>query len=308
VEDIIIYNNLLGKNVYVIDIFRSPIERKISEFFEQISTLHFNNSEKNINNYNVNKVINRFNHLFPYLGNTDYYKERYNLLHFPETFDFNNKYILQNVNGIKYIKLRLKDSHEWGNILTFILNVPIIIVTDYTTDNKPLANLFRSFKELYRIPVNFLNDIRNCPSLTYYYNFIEREEYLNTWNSKTTELIIPYTPEQYILYNQISLENQTTNDIQREHYIDIGCLCIPCSIKRNILLSKAQRGEKITEKIIHNDAVNEIKKVINNKNKLLQERISKINNLIQHNNSKLNRTSSNTSILVKNNMINTVNK
>ena len=36
VLEIIKYNKFLGKNVYVIDIYRSPIEQKISTFFENI--------------------------------------------------------------------------------------------------------------------------------------------------------------------------------------------------------------------------------------------------------------------------------
>ena len=34
---------LLGKNVYVIDVYRSPIECKISTFFEKVGVYHFNN-------------------------------------------------------------------------------------------------------------------------------------------------------------------------------------------------------------------------------------------------------------------------
>ena len=34
VKEIILYNQSIGKNVYVIDIYRSPIEQKISKYFE----------------------------------------------------------------------------------------------------------------------------------------------------------------------------------------------------------------------------------------------------------------------------------
>ena len=33
INDIIEYNAFIGKNVYVIDVYRNPIERKISEYF-----------------------------------------------------------------------------------------------------------------------------------------------------------------------------------------------------------------------------------------------------------------------------------
>jgi hypothetical protein len=306
--DIILYNKTIGKNVYVIDIFRSPIERKISEFFEQISPLHFNNSEKNINTYNVNKVMTRFNSLFPYLGSSDYYKERYNLNPFKEPFDFNNKYILKEVNGIKYIKLRLKDSGSWGNILTSILQTPITIVNDYETDKKPLAGIFRSFKDSYRIPENFFDLIKNDTGLLYYYNSLEREEYFNLWSLKKSSSFIPYTLQEYTFYNKLCLENQSINIIQTEHYIDIGCLCIACSLKRNSFLLKIQRGEKITEKIIHTGAVNEIKHAIDNKNRIIAQRINKVNALIHQRNASLNKVPASGRKLLKNNMKYIVNK
>ena len=68
INEIILYNKYIGKEVFVIDIYRSPIERKISTFFEKIDTYHFNNSSKNINDYNINKIINRFNKIYPYIG------------------------------------------------------------------------------------------------------------------------------------------------------------------------------------------------------------------------------------------------
>ncbi len=308
VNDYILYNKLIGKNVYVVDIFRSPVERKISEFFEYISPLHFNNSEKKINMYALEKVINRFNNLFPYLGNSDYYRDMYSLQSFPEKFDFENKYLLLDMNGVKYIKLRLKDSEHWGNILTTILGTPVIIVNDYETDKKPLADLFRNFKNFYRIPSNFLEEINRDQNILYYFTDHEREDYISFWQNKQSVHFNSYTRDEYLFYTQLCLENQSQNIIQTKHYIDIGCLCVACSLKRASLLSRAMRGESISEKIIHEDAVNEIKNVISNKNRLIQERINKMNEQIKYRNSKLYKPSASGTLVVKNNMKNIVNK
>ncbi len=308
VNDYILYNKLIGKNVYVVDIFRSPVERKISEFFEYISPLHFNNSEKKINMYTLEKVINRFNNLFPYLGNSDYYRDMYSLQSFPEKFDFENKYLLLDMNGVKYIKLRLKDSEHWGNILTTILGTPVIIVNDYETDKKPLADLFRNFKNFYRIPSNFLEEINRDQNILYYFTDHEREDYISFWQNKQSVHFNSYTRDEYLFYTQLCLENQSQNIIQTKHYIDIGCLCVACSLKRASLLSRAMRGESISEKIIHEDAVNEIKNVISNKNRLIQERINKMNEQIKYRNSKLYKPSASGTLVVKNNMKNIVNK
>ena len=308
VNDYILYNKLLGKNVYVIDIFRSPIERKISEFFEYIGTLHFNNSEQNINTYNVEKVFRRFNNLFPYLGNSDHYKEFFGLTSFPDKFDFENGYLIQEMEGVKYIKLRLKDSAKWGNILTSILGTPITIVNDYETENKPLSNLFRNFKMFYRIPSNFLEDLKCDASIYYYYNEEETAEYINFWESRQDAFCTSYTNDEYIFYTQMCLENQSQNIIQTKHYIDIGCLCVACSLKRSSILSKAMRGEVVTEKIVHEDAVNEIKNVISIKNRIIQQRVNKLNEQINSSNLRIYRPSSRGTSVVKNNMKNIVNK
>ena len=122
VNEIILYNKHLGRDVYVIDVYRSPIERKISAYFEKIGSYHFNINDEIVNNYNVNKVINRFNNIFNYIANGDHFMDKYGIT-IPETFNYSNKYLLVQENGIKYIKLRLKDSGLWGNILTNIFKI-----------------------------------------------------------------------------------------------------------------------------------------------------------------------------------------
>lgn len=74
----------------------------------------------------------------------------------------------------------------------------------------------------------------------------------------------------------ICIENQFYNDFQTEHYMDVGCTCRPCSQKRIELFNKAKNGEKITERIIHDENISNLqKKIVNN----LQEKIKRINNL-----------------------------
>ena len=92
INDIIKYLSDSGKTVYVIDVYRTPIERKMSEFFEKISPYHFNNSEENINKYSIKRVTERFNKLFPHLENGDHYMDKYNLPN-PEPFDFKKKFL-----------------------------------------------------------------------------------------------------------------------------------------------------------------------------------------------------------------------
>ena len=152
VNEIILYNKYIGKKVYVIYVYRSPIERKISAFFEKIGVYHFNNTDENVNKYNIERVINRFNKILPYIANGDHFIDKYNI-NIPDHFDYNNKYLLVEENGISYIKLRLKDSAIWGSILTNLLGSKIGIVKDYESNNKPIKDLFLKF---FRMEKKFL--------------------------------------------------------------------------------------------------------------------------------------------------------
>ena len=99
INDIINHLANLGKKVYVIDVYRTPIERKMSEFFEKISQYHFNNTEENVNKYSIKRVSDRFNKVFPYLENGDHYLDIYDI-HDPIPFDFNKKLSSSNLRSI----------------------------------------------------------------------------------------------------------------------------------------------------------------------------------------------------------------
>lgn len=285
INHIIQYNAQLGKKIYVIDIFRNPIERKISAFFEKIGSYHFNNHDEIVNRFDVNKVINRFNNIFPYLAIGDHYIDKYNInSELPEIFPYDKKYLIIEKNGVKYIKLRLKDADEWDRILSGIFCRRICIVKDYQSENKIISDLFKNFLEKYKIPENYLNEIMTCRYLNYYYSCEEKNEYFNKWNLKKCECKNPYTPEQYKVYEDITLENCHIDKIQLHHYIDDGCSCKACTIKRNrikqIILNRKYNGERI----FHVEAKNELIG-----KRLLQ--VKKINNTIQ--NSKKIHTNSN---------------
>ena len=273
INELILYNKYLGKDTYVIDIFRSPIERKISTFFEKIGSYHFNNIDSSVNNYNIYKVINRFNNIFPYIGIGDHFMDKYNIP-IPNTFDYDNKFLLVNHNGIKYIKLRLKDSNLWGDILSNIFATKICIVKDYESTSKPIKNLYQKFKSTYKIPKNLLDYIINCKHLNYYYSSDEITQYYNEWFAKSCLPKNPYTLEQYTIYEEITLENSHIDYIQVNHYLDEGCMCKACGLKRAEVSNKIIRGVPVNERVIHTEAKSElIKKTV--------VKVNKINNAIK---------------------------
>lgn len=280
IVDLIEYVVKKGKQVFIIDIYRTPIERKISDFFYKIDSLHFNNNE-DISNYSMNRITKRFNDMFPHLGNEDYLFKL-----FPNkrrAFNFNTKYLLESFKNATYVKLRLNDVKDWGNILSSLLKEKIVIINDCITENMKLGNLYKTFKSHYKIPINFLEDIKTDIALNFFLNEKEKHTYIQRWNIKKTGEYLPFTYEQYSFYLRLSLENQRCAKIEYDHYLDNGCYCDACLIQRKSIYLKALKGEKITERIEHNKNIikhtNQINKnnykrakIVNNLNRQLNER------------------------------------
>lgn len=277
INDIIQYNKSLGKEIYVIDVYRSPIERKISAFFEKIGVYHFNNVDEKVNTYDVERVIKRFNAIFPHIANGDNFLDCYNINNKPTKFDTINKYNLVIENGVKYIKLRLKDSHQWSQILTKLLGTEIHVVKDYESNNKVIKDLYQRFKAEYKIPSNLLDLVANDTYLDYYYSPQEKQQYINEWRAKSiNNNIIPMTEAEYKLYEEITIENCHLDCIQVNHYLDDGCICKACNIKRekvcNHIKSNLHNINNLNSssiKVAHEEASSE----------LMTARIEKINRL-----------------------------
>jgi len=257
INDILNYLAKKGENVYVIDVYRTPIERKMSEFFEKISPYHFNNTEENISKYSIKRISDRFNKLFPHLENGDHYFENYGIEN-PVLFDFDKKYTIQEINKIKYIKLRLCDSELWSSILSDVFQSDIVIINDYKTEDKGIGSLYKKFKSQYKIPSNYIELIKTNKYFNFYYNEIERNNYLSAWTLRLDNDCISYTEEEFKFYMNLCLENQYINDIQIDHYIDNGCFCKHCTEKRRDIYFRAKSGEKNFKKIIHDEIINEI--------------------------------------------------
>lgn len=232
--------------VIVLDIYRNPLEQMISNYFENLQKLHFNNTEDNISNYSVSLLIRRFNNIFPHILCEDYYRTKYgfNLDELQNNFNYINNYIRVIKENVEYVKIRMNDSENWGSILTEILNVPITIFKDYETKNRPIKTIYETFKMEYKLPCNYVEILTELPDINNYMNEPEKLEYIEYLNNiSSPEIWEPYTKHEYDLYISISLENQIYGCIQYHHYKDDGCLCIACKNQRNIVLSKIRSNE-----------------------------------------------------------------
>lgn len=257
--EIIKYNQSIGRNVYVIDVYRSPIERKMSEFFDKLTSFHFNNTMDNIAKYDIKRLFVRFNNIFMHIGNGDHYLDTFLDVPKKEIFDFSKEYLTEIVNGITYIKLRLQDSKQWGRILSQLLEAEITIINDYETEKKPIGFLYNRFKQAYKIPSNYLANLNTCPYLNFYFSPSEKNTYISEWSKKQTDSFTGYTKSEYEIYKNICLENKWYKDIQYDHYLDEGCKCMACGRKRRSIVVKARKGEMPSERLVHAIAVKEYK-------------------------------------------------
>ena len=279
IMDIIHFNASLGKRVFVIDIYRTPLERKMSIFFENLACFHFNNKEENVNTYDLNKVMHRFNCLFMHIGNEDYFQEKYGLTDLGNfEFDFVKKISVVVKENITFIKLRLQDFDQWSAILSSLLKIDMVMIQD----NKETSDLYHRFKKEYKVPMNFLEWIKDSNTHFLFYNSEEeRKRYLDKWNVQCTERFLSgFTKEEYNFYLQISKENQWQNIIQKDHYLDFGCVCYHCIVKRREIKDALKRGEQVSTRIIHEQIIQEKQAKI--KNKFVSSLQGQINNYIKN--------------------------
>jgi hypothetical protein len=255
VNDLIQYNASLGVQVYVIDVFREPIERKMSHYFEELESLHFNNAESKINHYDVAKITKRFNQVFPFIGVSDYYANVYHKTGTELTTSSETRIGITSDKNVTYVKLRLRDSKEWGSILSRLFRSEVVVLPDHETTKKPLGELYTRFKEQYKIPRNLFDLVLKDTSLNKYLTGKEQFDYIAKWTpSVSSETVNTFTESEYALYKEISEENSIYRRIKNDHYIDEGCPCLSCDSSRRVARAHIKNGRTKMSRIVHTNA------------------------------------------------------
>jgi hypothetical protein len=173
------------KNVFIIDSYRTPIERKISAFFQNIS-IHL----PNYNDLTIQEYINYFNDEMLYSIENNHsineVLEHYNMPLF-DNFDFEKKYVTFKQNNMTIIKILFNDIDNWGNILSEIFGKKITIHPNNLTKNKPIIyKKYKEFKDNYKVPVNYINNVLLDDKEFKIFNTItEQKKYIHDWLKKT---------------------------------------------------------------------------------------------------------------------------
>ena len=170
--------NSRNKPLYIIDSYRTPIEREISGFFENIHRYVPDYKDKSCEelihifntrclNYNQSESINEI-------------LDEYKIKRFTQ-FDFNKGYISKQIGNIVFIKLLFKDIHKWDILLSNILGKQITITNGNLSKDKDYYTLYEQFKKNYKVPKSYITRLQTNEAFKIYNTKEEQELYVNTW-------------------------------------------------------------------------------------------------------------------------------
>ncbi len=173
-----------NKILYIIDSYRTPIERKISSFFENI-IIHV----PNYKSLSIEQLIDVFNEKFLYkLEEYHSINEVFRKYDIPlfDTFDFNKHYNITYKGTKIFIKLLYKDIDNWGTILSKIFKKKIIMRNDNISDTKDYFTMYTEFKKKYKIPKKYIDYLMTKDrEFTIYNTTDEQEKYIKKWSAKS---------------------------------------------------------------------------------------------------------------------------
>lgn len=179
--------NLLNNSkdiIYIFDVYRTPVERKISSFFQNITLTIPDYKSKS-----CEELIDIFN--TEYINHIEEYHsinnilDAYELEHF-KNFDFQKRYNIIKKGNLIFVKILFRDINKWDKILSEILIKNIKSYNHNLTENKVYYDLYNEFKQKYKIPKKYIDDIlKNDKEFKIYNTEEEQESYISYWLNRS---------------------------------------------------------------------------------------------------------------------------
>jgi len=226
-----------NKKVIIIDIYRPIFDHCLSVFFHEL-LVEFQSSFEDIKKYiTIETIMSRFRNLFPFYieqYNCDYFMEKYGIENSYSKFDFKNKHLYFKDGTVDFIKLRLCDALNWNIILKKYIGEEIYIINHNLTENKPIGDLYNTFKAQFLIPKNYYEVIKQDKYFLFYYSQEDQEQYLKKFNNLIDEReYVAFSKIQFITYNFIKYENASHLKVMEEGMktnfpIVNNCICNIC--------------------------------------------------------------------------------
>jgi len=190
--DLVEHNLTKNDTIYIIDSYRTPIEKKISSFFQDIDVY--------VPNYKIcefETLESYFNNKYIYSKNcTHIYTEDYEPLdemleHFNlekvTSFDFDKKYKIIKHKNIVFIKLRFYEIAKWNTLLSEIFKKQIEVKDENVSKTKSYYDVFKLFTESYKIPREYLTSLKTEKRFLTYNTKKEQKIYLKKWLAKSKD-------------------------------------------------------------------------------------------------------------------------
>lgn len=171
------------KNIAFIDVYRLPIERKISSFFQNIN-LHIPDYETK----SIQELIDLFNSKYLYeLEEYHSINEVMGHYHVPlfEQFNFKKRYVMKTHENMIFIKLHFNDISKWNQILSSITGKKIMMKSNNISSEKYYKDIYKQFKDQYKLPIDYLLIIENNNEFKIFNTPTEQINYLSMWKLKS---------------------------------------------------------------------------------------------------------------------------
>jgi dTDP-glucose 4,6-dehydratase len=164
------------KKVYIFDSYRTPIERKISGFFQNLEEYTYDYCQlNNITNYkdiSIDNLIDIFNNKIYTIDNYQSIDEIlcYYNINKPLLFDHNKGYNKFQHNNLVFISLLFANINKWQFQLTEIFEKEIQVTKDNISEIKWYSEIYKEFLKNYKISPTLYLNITNNNNFKYYNN------------------------------------------------------------------------------------------------------------------------------------------
>ena len=202
--------------VFVIDVYRTPIERAISSCFQ-------NKSDTTLDNFNYNLLIGE---------NYSCIEEILYELKLPRIhkFNFKNRYNRIVYKNLHIIKIRFQDINDWDKILSTLFKREINIIPDNLSINKSYYNNYKQVLKNIIIPSSYFKSLINSNEFKLYNNNTEINNYILKWKPQIEDInvSIPNLPDdfnwvEYVKINGGRLEWMSELEVCI-HYAETGII------------------------------------------------------------------------------------
>ena len=202
------------KKVFVIDVYRTPLERAISSCFQ-------NKPNTTIEDFNYNLLIGE---------NYSCMEEILFELNLPRIhkFDFEKKYNLIIHKNLHIIKIRFQDINEWDQILSNIFKQEILIIPDNLSINKSYYEKYKYVLNNLPIPTTYFTCLINTNEFKLYNSSEEVTNYILKWKPqiKDIQVDIPNLPSDFYWVTYVKLNGgrlEWMNELEVSiHYAQTG--------------------------------------------------------------------------------------